>query len=143
MRHPGTVMLVFLAACDGPGTPVELDAAVPPPPDAAPDASRATRIEVTIEYGGAVEGTLLAAAFRDFPPQGPPVAVIQQAAPTFPAALVLDDLEPATVHVLGLLDAEPASPTQPGPEDLTAWSEALALAEGETATVTLTLEDPE
>ncbi len=41
-----------------------------------------------------------------------------------------------------MLDAPPSSPTQPGPEDRTVFSEALTLTAGATTTVTVTLTDP-
>lgn len=143
-------MLLLLVACGDRDPVVGIDAAPPPdadvvaPPDAAtPDASTAPRVEVTIEYAGAAEGTLLAAAFTSFPPQGPPGAFAQDSSPVFPDTLVLEGLEPSTVYVLGFLDVDPPSPTQPGPEDLTVWSDGLTLVESETTTVTLTLVDPE
>lgn len=118
-----------------PDAPPPIDA---PPPDAAP----ATRIAATVAYDGDAEGSLILAVFTSFPPSGPPIGFAQDATPEFPAALTVDDVPAGTLYVLALLDVAPASPTQPGPEDRQAWSEALTIVEGETTNVELTLEDP-
>ncbi len=110
--------------------------------EAAPDASTVARIEASVAYAGDAEGTLVLAAFASLPPMGGPMGLAQVAAPAFPQALVLDALAPGEAHVIAILDVAPASPTQPGPEDLTVWSEPLVLVEGETETITLTLVDP-
>jgi hypothetical protein len=150
----GSLVVLGLAAVAGCGSdegggdddPAPADATVP---DAvavdamgAPDGAPAARIAATVEYSGIAVGTLILAGFTSFPPQGPPVSFAQDSTPSFPASLELTDLEPQTLYVLALLDVAPASPTQPGPEDLSAWSEALVVEEGETTSVTLTLLDP-
>ena len=102
------------------------------------------RIEATVAYGGAAQGSLVVAAFASIPPAGAPMAFAQEASPAFPTMLTLGEtLVPnSTVYVLARLDVAPASPQQPGPEDRTVWSSAVMLAsEGATA-VNLTLVDP-
>jgi hypothetical protein len=101
------------------------------------------RIEASVAYTGTADGALVVAAFPSIPPQGAPLAFAQKSAAEFPAMLVLEAIEPgARVYVLAMLDVAPASPQQPGPEDRTAWSEAVVVAtEGATA-VTLALTDP-
>ncbi|MCA9674736.1 MAG: hypothetical protein H6708_28835 [Kofleriaceae bacterium] len=153
MRALALLGLATAAACggddDGGGTPQVPDAtvatpdAVPVAVDAAPpDGAPAARVEATIGYDGAAEGTLLLAAFTSVPPSGGPIGFAQASSPTFPATLTLEDLAPQTLYVLAMLDVPPASPTQPGPEDLTVWSDALEVELGHTSTVTLTLVDP-
>jgi hypothetical protein len=100
------------------------------------------RIETTVMYGGAAQGTLVVAAFTSIPPMGAPTAVAQQSTPAFPETLVLDTVEPGTtLYVLALLDVAPASPQQPGPEDRTSWSSPIVVGDGATA-ITLMLTDP-
>jgi hypothetical protein len=142
------VLVLVMAGCGGDDevvTPVDAAALDAAPPDAVvvpPDAAPGAAIEATVAYDGAAVGTLIVAAFTSFPPSGPPVAVAQQATPAFPVTVSLDGLEPATLHVLALLDVAPASPTQPGPEDLTSWSEPLEIEVGDVEAITLTLTDP-
>jgi hypothetical protein len=101
------------------------------------------RIEATVEYGGATEGTLVVAAFASVPPMGAPMAFAQESAPSFPTTISLEDIEPGTTaYVLAMLDVAPASPQQPGPEDLTVWSSAVTVAAEGATTVSLTLADP-
>lgn len=101
------------------------------------------RIEATVTYEGSAEGTLVVAAFASVPPSGAPMAFAQESAPAFPATLALDELEPGTtVYVLALLDVDPPSPQQPGPEDRTAWSDAVTVAAEGATSVALTLTDP-
>jgi hypothetical protein len=101
------------------------------------------RIEASVAYSGTAAGTLVVAAFPSIPPQGPPVAFAQKSAAKFPAMLVLEAVEPgATVYVLAMLDVVPASPQQPGPEDRTAWSEAVVVDQQGATVVTLALTDP-
>ncbi len=140
----GVSLLVAACADDPPTTidPTPPDAAATSP-DAASDAAAAPQIAVTVEYAGTARGTLIVAAFASFPPQGPPLAFAQDASPTFPAVLGLDGVPAGTAYVLALLDVAPASPTQPGPEDRTAWSEAVELEDDEPVALNLTLSDPE
>ena len=101
------------------------------------------RIEATVAYSGAAQGTLVVAAFASVPPMGPPIAVAQKSAPTFPAMLVLDAVEPGqTLHVLAMLDVAPASPQQPGPEDRTAWSSPVTVGGDGATSLQLMLADP-
>jgi hypothetical protein len=104
------------------------------------DAEPGRGVLATVSYAGAVEGSLILAAFTSFPPAGGPVGLAQMAAPTFPAELSLADLAPGEYHVLALLDAEPASPTQPGPEDLTAWT-MVTVTDGAATEIAMTLTD--
>lgn len=108
----------------------------------AVDAAPATGIQGTVTYAGTAQGSLMLAAFTSFPPAGAPAGLAQETSPTFPATLVIDDLAPGTVHLLAMLDVDPASPTQPGPEDLTAWQMNVAVTAGGLAPVALTLQDP-
>jgi hypothetical protein len=101
------------------------------------------RIEATVGYGGAAQGTLVVAAFADMPPMGAPRAFAQKAAPAFPATLVLEAVEPGdVVYVLAMLDLSPASPQQPGPEDRTSWSSAVTVEADGATTINLMLVDP-
>jgi hypothetical protein len=101
------------------------------------------RIEASVSYAGTAQGTLVVAAFPDMPPRGAPSAFAQESGADFPTMLVLDTVEPAaTLYVLAMLDVAPASPQQPGPEDRTAWSQAVVVAAEGATTVTLTLADP-
>jgi len=145
MKHAILMACGLMAACsDDEQAPAidaataEIDAAV----EAEPDAAAAGRIAATVTYEGSAEGTLLVAAFTSFPPAGAPTGFAQEATPLFPETLAVEALPPGDIYVLALLDVPPASPTQPGPEDLTAWSEALTLVAGETTEVSLTLTDP-
>lgn len=117
-------------------------AAVDAPIDAPIDAATTARVQATVSYAGSAQGALILASFASRPPMGPPAGFAQQATPTWPASLALENLQPGTAYVLALLDVPPASPTQPGPEDRVAWSEALTLTIGQTTTVALTLTDP-
>jgi hypothetical protein len=128
---PVASVLLALAACGDSGDP---------PPGV--DASGAPRVAATVRYSGSAQGTLILAAFPSMPPMGPPAGVAQRATPSFPAAVAIEDLPEGTAYVLAMLDVAPASPQSPGPEDLTAWSSAMTLAAGQTATVELTLTDP-
>jgi hypothetical protein len=101
------------------------------------------RIEASVAYAGAARGPLVIAAFPSRPPMGRPSAFVQNAAPSFPATVVLDTLEPgATLYVLAMLDVAPASPQQPGPEDRIAWSDALTIAAEGPTPVQFELVDP-
>jgi hypothetical protein len=123
-------VLVLLAACG--------DSDDPP----AVDASSAPRVAATVRYTGSAQGTLVLAAFASMPPMGQPLGFAQMTTPTFPATLAIENLPAGTAYVLAMLDVAPASPQSPGPEDRTVWSSAMSLAEGQTATVELTLTDP-
>ncbi len=130
-------VLLLASACGG----TEGEATI----DAAPvvmDASTVARVQGTITYAGAAQGGLVLAAFTSFPPMGGPVGFAQQASPSFPATLTIDGLPPGTLYVLALLDVAPASPTEPGPEDRTAWQMNVTATAGEVATFALTLRDP-
>jgi len=121
--------LLLIALCVGAGCTDE----DPGPP----------RIEATVTYAGGARGTLVVAAFASMPPMGAPMAFAQASAPQFPETVVLETVEPAqVVYVLALLDVSPASPQQPGPEDLTSWSPAVTIAAGGATTVDLTIVDP-
>ncbi len=120
--------------------PVTIDAA--PAIDAPIDASTVARISATVRYTGGAQGSLVVASFPNMPPMGPPAGFAQQASPTFPATVAIENLQAGPAYVLALLDVAPASPQQPGPEDRTVWSSALTLTVGHTATVELTLRDP-
>ena len=123
MRHAFAMLLLVVGCAD------EED---PGPP----------RIETTVKYGGAAQGTLVVAAFPSNPPMGAPTAVAQQSTPAFPTMLLLDTVERGTtLYVLALLDVAPASPQQPGPEDRMTWSSPIVVADGATA-ITLMLSDP-
>jgi hypothetical protein len=101
------------------------------------------RIEASVTYAGAAQGTLVVAAFPSNPPMGAPADFVQKSAPTFPATLELDTVEPgAKLYVLAMLDVAPPSPQQPGPEDRTVWSAALDVAAEGPTTVSLKLVDP-
>lgn len=135
-----------LAACSSSSTPA-------PTPDAAPavvDAAAATvdapvpsalaNVDVSVAYAGVKQGSLIVAAFRNFPPAGPPTAFQSVATPVFPATVQLRDLEAGTYYVVAILDVAPASPTNPGPEDLQAVSAPVTLA-GTSQAASLTLVD--
>lgn len=84
-------------------------------------------IAVSLDYPGTKQGSVVVAAFRSFPPMGPPSAFQTVAVPMFPAMVRLRDLEAGTYYVVGMLDIAPASPTSPGPEDLQAVSSPVML----------------
>ncbi len=75
-------------------------------------------IEVTVEYAGVQTGTLTVAAFKQFPPAGPPVAFVQDPMPMFPATKTLKDVEAGDVYFVAILDIGNNNPVSPGPEDL-------------------------
>ena len=101
------------------------------------------RLEAAIGYSGPAHGTLVLAAFPTKPPMGAPTSFAQSASPTFPATLVLETVEPGTtLYVLAMLDVAPASPQQPGPEDRTAWSDAVTIAAEGATPIPLDLVDP-
>lgn len=99
-------------------------------------------VATTIEYVGTAEGTLIVAAFASLPPMGAPQGFAQESAPAFPATLMLTDLPAGTFHLLAMLDVAPPSPMQPGPEDLTAWSDPSEVTADAHVDVELTLVDP-
>jgi len=127
-----------LSACSSSDVPVDVDAAM-----ASPDSSSVALadIAVTIGYTGAKRGSLVIAAFRSLPPMGPPAAFQTVSDPTFPATVTLRDLQAGTYYVMGVLDMAPASPTQPGAEDLQKASGPMVMS-GTSASVSLTLVDP-
>lgn len=146
VRWLAVALVPVLIACGSDDTPgadaaPEVDA---PEVDAPPpiDAATAARLQATVSYTGAAQGSLILAAFPSMPPMGPPIGFAQAAQPAFPATLAIENLEAGTIYVLAVLDVAPASPTQPGPEDRQAWSAALSLTVGATTMTTLTLSDP-
>jgi len=74
-------------------------------------------IEVTVNYAGTETGTLNVVAITEFPPSGPPVAVASDAAPTFPYAATLNNLEVGEYIIFATLDVGANNPTIPGAED--------------------------
>ncbi len=110
--------------------------------DPSVDAATSSRVRATVSYQGSAQGALVLAAFTSFPPAGAPAGFAQQVSPSFPASLTIEDLEPGTFHVLALLDVAPASPQQPGPEDITGWQMNVAADAGALAEVSITLQDP-
>ena len=109
----------------------------------ATDDAGPPRIEASVAYAGTAGGTLVLAAFPSKTPMGAPTAYAQKSAPSFPATVVLEAVEPGTtLYVLAMLDVAPVSPQQPGPEDRTVWSDALEVADEGATTVTLALVDP-
>jgi hypothetical protein len=126
----------FAACTNSPGTSVSPDAA-----KVMPDSSTTlANIAVSVGYAGTKHGSVVVAAFRSFPPMGPPSAFQTVDMPTFPAMVTLRDLEAGTYYVVGMLDVAPASPTSPGPEDLQAVSAPLMLS-STPMSVALTLHD--
>jgi hypothetical protein len=123
MRCKALISLVFVFGCGG---------SEDPEPGVA----------TTIDYDGTAEGTLIVAAFASVPPMGAPQGFVQENAPTFPATLMMTDLPAGTFHLLAMLDVAPSSPMQPGPEDLTVWSDPIEVAADAHIDVELTLVDP-
>ena len=101
-----------------------------------------TDVTVDVTYEGDREGALVVGAFSSDPPTGPPLAFQQTEAPEFPASVHLRGLGPGTYYVTAVLDAEPASPTLPGPEDLTVTSDPLDVEGEPSRVIALTLTDP-
>jgi hypothetical protein len=97
-------------------------------------------IEVTVAYTGAKTGPVAIAAFTNFPPMGPPLAVTAEPMPKFPLKATLTGLEAGTYYVIAFLDAPPASGNSPGKEDPQAVSMPAVQVKGnDKPTVTLTL----
>ena len=134
----------LLSACDDESAG-ELDASMagadsspapdstPAAPDSAPAAPDMARsivlgdIRVRVESSEGFDGTLRVGAFLHAPPDGPPLALERTVSPTFPVDLVLRGLEPNTYFVVAALDLDPPSPTLPGSEDPTEFSEAVVV----------------
>jgi hypothetical protein len=99
-------------------------------------------IDVTVQYAGAQTGTLSIAAFKQFPPAGPPLAFSQDKMPKFPAMATLKGLEPGDYYVVAILDIGNNNPQMPGPEDLqTVTMPAVTVKGNDMPAVTLTLMD--
>jgi hypothetical protein len=127
--------MLLLCGCSSDGAATEPDAAV------APDAPRSlAAINVTVGYTGTQQGALVVAAFHSGPSMDDPAAFQTVPMPTFPAHVVLRDLEPGTFRVTTVLDMAPASPTMPGAEDIQAASGPVMLA-GSDSAVSLILVD--
>jgi hypothetical protein len=77
-------------------------------------------LEVKVEYAGVNTGTLSIAAFKQFPPMGPPLAFVQDKMPMFPVTKKLIGLEPGDYFITAILDIGNNNPQMPGPEDLQA-----------------------
>lgn len=116
-------ILMSVAACEGEG-PSPVDAGGPDP-DSGPPLALGD-IEVTVEAD--VErfaGRLSVGAFLSETPTSPPLAQAREMAPTFPLEVTLRGLEPGRYWVIAVLDADPPSPTLPGPEDRSVTSMAV------------------
>lgn len=99
-------------------------------------------ILVEVTYAGAQVGTLSLAAVTSFPPMGPPLASVTDAAPVFPFTGTLKGLEPGDYYVAAVLDIGNDNPQQPGPEDLVAFTPTpTTIVGGDTPMVALTLMD--
>ena len=137
-------LVVLALACDD-GDPTAVDGAVsadgaapdvaPPDPDmTSPEADMAspdmggdpTGIRLTVRYDGDATGSLVAAVFGSFPPQGPPVAFQLVPAPEFPVDLQFPDVAPGDYAVLLFVDAPPENPMAPSPADPQAVAEVSA-----------------
>jgi hypothetical protein len=100
-----------------------------------------TDLEVNVQYAGIKTGTLSIAAFKQFPPMGPPLAFVQDAMPMFPVKKTLIGLEPGDYYITAILDIGNNNPQMPGPEDLQALTMPPVKVMGMTPPVTLTLVD--
>jgi hypothetical protein len=85
----------------------------------AEDATATTpgSIVVNVTYTGTKTGELILVALKKFPPTTPPNGIGRVANPVFPQSVTIKDLDPASYTVVAVIDAPPASPTMPGPED--------------------------
>ena len=101
-------------------------------------------VDVTVNYDGALEGRLIVAALKMYPPEGPPLATIGEDEPTFPWSGTLVALEPGEYIIFAMIDVGNDSPTMPGDEDPIALAEmnVMVVDEGPYESE-VTLTDPE
>ncbi len=132
MRQPLRVFALVgttLAACGGDGAP------------AGSPAPGAGDIQVVVRYAGTRQGALSLGAFTSVPPSGGPLAFQRVEAPAFPATVTLHGLPAGAYFVIATLDQAPASPTMPGPEDLSTASTRMDLGATAGAHTELELKD--
>jgi len=84
-------------------------------------------ISGTITYTGTATGTLYVAAFKMFPPMGPPSGIATIASPTFPQAYSLTDIDPGDYSIFAYIDVGGNNTMQPGMEDPFALSTTKAM----------------
>ncbi len=104
----------------------DAEGAHPIGPAEAPEPQEATGLSLEIDYPGETTGNLIVALFDAWPPAGPPLGFEQIEGPVFPARVELPDVAPGDYTALAFLDAAPASPMSPGPEDPQARIEVSA-----------------
>lgn len=101
-----------------------------------------SNLEVTVEYAGMNTGSLSIAAFKQFPPMGPPLAFVVEPMPMFPVKKTLMGLEAGDYYITAILDIGNNNPQMPGPEDLQALTMPPVKVMGMSPPpVTLTLKD--
>lgn len=112
--------------------------------DVGGDTSTATvgSISGTANYAGTQTGDLSVAAFREFPPKGPPAGVANVPRPmSYPATFVIQDLDPGKYFVSGFIMTG-APHMNPNEFDPQAPPVEVTVVAGQAATATITLRDP-
>ncbi len=72
----------------------------------------------TVSYAGDAEGSLIVAAFLEWPTLWAPEMFIKIPSPGYPQAYKLEGLDPGEYYIFAFIDVEPISPTLPGDEDI-------------------------
>ena len=101
----------------------QLDNQNPPPvdntdPTQEQEVDQPSNLTVEVNYYGEQEGNLLVTLFTSWPPAGPPSKFTDIQGVQFPAMATIPQVDPGTWTVAVVLDVEPFSPMQQGPEDL-------------------------
>jgi hypothetical protein len=97
-------------------------------------------IDVNVTYAGAKKGELIAVALKTFPPTTPPNGIGRTAMPVFPQKVTIKDLDPGMYTVLAVIDVLPASPTMPGPEDVSSPPKmAVQVVAGQATTIDIVI----